>query len=108
MTDTITLEFLGTQQLRILNEMSTFRSEMSLFRGVMQDDIRVLLAMAQRQDNETKAIIEEIRRMNRQQSLVNEQLLVINEQLSVINRRLSAMDNINERLSIIEGRVAKP
>jgi len=108
MADTNTLEFLGAQQRRILDEMSTFRNEMSLFRSVVQDDIRVLSAMAVRQDNAIKAVIDEIHRINRQQSLVNEQLLAINEQLSVITQRLSAFDNIHERLSIIESRVAGP
>ena len=121
MADTITLEFLGTQQRRILDEMSTFRNEMSLFRGVVQDDIRVLSAMAQRQDNAIKVTIDEIHRIYQRLSLINEQLQqlpvineqlqqlpVINEQLSVINQRLSDIDNIKERLSTIEGRVTGP
>ena len=71
----------------------------------MQDDIRVLSAMAVRQDNTMKAVIEEIHRLNQRLSVMHEQL---NEQLSVINQRLSDIDNIKVRLSVIEGRVVGP
>jgi len=126
MADTITLEFLAAQHRRILdetslfrNEMSSFRTDMSLCRGLLQDDIRVLPAMAQHRGNAMKAVIDEIHRINQQLSFIHlqqlpaineqlQQLPGVNEQLSVITQKLSDIDNIKERLSIIEGRMAGP
>ena len=49
MPDSITLDFLAAQQPRILDELAAMRSQFTL----MQDDIRVLTAMAIRQDTAT-------------------------------------------------------
>ncbi len=52
----VTLDFLATQQQRILDEMSTIRADIRL----MKDDIGVLSAMAIRQDRATKTVIERL------------------------------------------------
>ena len=52
MPDSITLDFLAAQQQRILDELAAMRSQFTL----MQDDIRVLTAMAIRQDTATRSI----------------------------------------------------
>jgi hypothetical protein len=48
-SETITMEFLGAQQRRILMEMSLIRDEMSLFRAQADEvhhDVQILSAMA--------------------------------------------------------------
>ena len=56
--ETITLEFLATQQRQIIDVLTAMRAQF----GVMQDDIRVLTAMAIRQDNSSKSILDLIQR----------------------------------------------
>lgn len=55
----VTLEFLGRQQQRLLDDFAVMRSDMTL----MKDDITVLAAMAYRQDRATKAILERLDRI---------------------------------------------
>ena len=53
MADPITLDFLATQQCRVLDEMAALRTELALVRTQQvqtAEDIRVLSAMAMRQD----------------------------------------------------------
>jgi hypothetical protein len=52
----ITLEFLGRQQQRLLDDFAVMRGDIAL----MKDDITVLAAMAQRQDRATKTILERL------------------------------------------------
>ena len=54
----MTLDFLAKQQRQIIDELAAMRAQFS----VMQDDIRVLSAMAMRQDNSTKSILDLIHR----------------------------------------------
>jgi type II secretory pathway component PulM len=54
MADDITLEFLARQQSQILSEMSAMRAEMT----EMRDDIRVLTAMAVRQDHRSQRTLD--------------------------------------------------
>jgi hypothetical protein len=56
--EAITLEFLAKQQRQIIDELVAMRTQFS----VMQDDIRVLSAMAMRQDNSTKSFLDLIQR----------------------------------------------
>lgn len=56
--EAITLEFLAKQQRQIIDELVAMRTQFS----VMQDDIRVLPAMAMRQDNSTKSFLDLIQR----------------------------------------------
>lgn len=56
--EAVTLEFLATQQRQIIDELAAMRVQF----GVMQDDIRVLTAMAIRQDNSTKSLLDLIHR----------------------------------------------
>jgi len=56
--EAVTLEFLATQQHQIVDELTAMRVQFS----VMQDDIRVLSAMAIRQDNSTKSFLDLINR----------------------------------------------
>ena len=102
MADTVTLEFLAAQQRRLLDEMALFRTRFA----VVEDDIRVLSAMAIRQDNTSKAVLEHIARLYEQSQRTNEEVRHMNEQLSEemrqMNGRLSAeMRQINERLASI-------
>lgn len=56
--ETITLDFLAAQQRQLLGEMAAMRDELAHMRGDVadvRDDIRVLTAMAIRQDNSSKA-----------------------------------------------------
>jgi methyl-accepting chemotaxis protein len=100
MSDTVTLEFLAAQQRRLLDEMALFRTRFS----VVEDDIRVLSAMAIRQDNTTKAVLEHIARLYEQSQRTNEEMRRMNERLSEemrqMDERLSGeMRQMNERLS---------
>lgn len=52
----VTLEFLGRQQQRLLDDFAVMRGDIAL----MKDDITVLAAMAQRQDRATKTILERL------------------------------------------------
>jgi hypothetical protein len=54
MPDSITLDFLAAQQQSILDELAAMRSQFTL----MQDDIRVLTAMAIRQDTATRNTLD--------------------------------------------------
>jgi hypothetical protein len=56
--EAVTLDFLAKQQRQILDELASMRAQFS----VMQDDIRVLSAMAMRQDNSTKSMLDLIHR----------------------------------------------
>jgi transcriptional regulator len=59
--DTINLEFLAAQQVQILTELRDMRSEMTEMRSEMtemRDDVRVLTAMAIRQDNRAKRTLD--------------------------------------------------
>jgi len=58
MPDSITLDFLAAQQQRILDELAAMRSQFTL----MQDDIRVLTAMAIRQDTATRNTLDLLNR----------------------------------------------
>jgi hypothetical protein len=58
MPDSITLDFLAAQQQRILDELAAMRSQFTL----MQDDIRVLTAMAIRQDTATRNTLDLLHR----------------------------------------------
>jgi len=93
--ENVTLEFLGRQQRRLLDEMTTFRDEMSMFRN----DISVLSAMAMRQDHATKKLIEQMHRVNERLAAIegtNERVVAalngINELLGAIDRRLAALE----------------
>ena len=56
--EAITLEFLAAQQRQIIDELAAMRAQFS----IMQDDVRVLTAMAIRQDNSTKSMLDLIHR----------------------------------------------
>ena len=58
MPDSITLDFLVAQQHPILDELAAMRSQFTL----MQDDIRVLTAMAIRQDTATRNTLDLLHR----------------------------------------------
>ena len=63
--ETITLEFLAAQQRQILDELALVRTELAGMRAemaLMRDDNRVLTAMAMRQDNSTKSMLDLIHR----------------------------------------------
>jgi hypothetical protein len=58
-SETITLEFLGAHQRRILMEMSLIRDEMSLFRAQVDEvhhDVQILSAMAMPKTSETRQL----------------------------------------------------
>lgn len=54
MSEPITLDFLARQQQRILDELASMRTQFTL----MQDDIRVLTAMAIRQNTATRNTLD--------------------------------------------------
>jgi hypothetical protein len=56
--EAVTLEFLAQQQRQIIDELAAMRAQF----GLMQDDIRVLTALAVRQDNSNKSILDLIQR----------------------------------------------
>lgn len=53
----ITLEFLASQQVKLLDEARAMRSEM----GQMRDDIRVMAAIVQRLDGTVQGLVSEVR-----------------------------------------------
>jgi len=108
--ENVTLEFLGRQQRRLLDEMTNFRDEMSMFRN----DISVLSAMAVRQDHATKKLIEQMHRVNERLAAieganerVDERLAAIEGTNERVDERLAAIEGtnerVNERLAAIEG-----
>ena len=61
MSDPVTLDFLAAQQRTILDEIAATRTEMATMRGqfsMIQDDIKVLSAIAMRQDNTAKTMLD--------------------------------------------------
>jgi hypothetical protein len=58
MSEPITLDFLARQQQRILDELASMRTQFT----PMQDDIRVLTAMAMRQDTATRNTLDLLHR----------------------------------------------
>jgi chromosome segregation ATPase len=94
--ENVTLEFLGRQQRRLLDEMTNFRDEMSMFRN----DISVLSAMAVRQDHATKKLIEQMHRVNERLAAIEGANERVNERLAAIE---GANERVNERLAAIEG-----
>ena len=93
MSDDVTLEFIAAQQRHILNEMSLLRTHF----GVMQDDIRVLSAMALRQDNTAKALVDQIDRIYHELCEENqrtrEDMKRIHQQLQGVDGRLASMES---------------
>jgi phosphoglycerate-specific signal transduction histidine kinase len=85
MSDTVTLEFLAAQNRHILNELSSLRTHI----GFMQDDIRVLSAMAMRQDNTTKALIAQIDRFHRD---LHQEMQGIREDMRRTQERLGPVE----------------
>ena len=92
MSDAVTLEFLANQQRHILNEISSLRTHF----GVMQDDIRVLSAMAVRQDNTTKALVDLVDRiyheLHQEMQGVRADMRRIQEQIQGIDGRLASVE----------------
>ena len=77
MPDPITLEFLAAQQRQMLDELATFRVDMAAFRtqfAALPDDIRVLSAMAIRQDNSAKATLDLLHALTSQQNRLADRL----------------------------------
>jgi predicted nuclease with TOPRIM domain len=65
MTDDITLDFIGAQLQRVLDDNAVFRSELADIRGEIagfRDDMRVLTAMTMRIDNKLNRLEDEIHR----------------------------------------------
>lgn len=58
MPDPITLDFLAAQKSRILDELAAMRGQFTL----MQGEIRVLTAMANRQDTATRNTLDLLHR----------------------------------------------
>ena len=78
----ITLDFLAAQQRTILDEMAVMRTEMAAVRtdiGLIKDDIGVLAAMAQRQDRATKAVLDLVNNLTRQQNRPHDRLRQLEE-----------------------------
>jgi DNA repair exonuclease SbcCD ATPase subunit len=104
--ENVTLEFLGRQQRRLLDEMTNFRDEMSMFRN----DISVLSAMAVRQDHATKKLIEQMHRVNERLAAIEGANDRVNERLTAIEgtneRVVAALNGVNELLGAIDRRLA--
>jgi hypothetical protein len=98
MSDTITLEFLAGQQHQLLDEMSLFGAKLS----IVQDDIRVLLAMAVRQDTTTKAVFDQVERRNEAIRRVSDETRRAGEEMRRLN---DEMQRIHERSTSIEARI---
>jgi hypothetical protein len=73
----VTLEFLAEQQRRLLDEMAAMRLEAAGHRTEfvnIRDSITVLTAIAMRQDNTLKALLDEVRAMHTQFARFNDRL----------------------------------
>jgi hypothetical protein len=82
MAETITLEFLAAQQRRTLDELAAIRVEMAGMRTefvTMRDDITVLTAIVVRQENTTKAILDQLRTMTTQQNRFGDRLSALED-----------------------------
>ena len=83
MAETVTLEFLATQQRRTLDELAAVRTEMASVRTEfvsMRDDLMVLTAIVTRQENTMKAVLEQLRTMTSQQNRLSDRLLQLEAQ----------------------------
>ncbi len=104
--ENVTLELLGRQLRRLLDEMTNFRDEMSMFRN----DISVLSAMAVRQDHATKKLIEQMHRVNERLAAIEGINDRVNERLAAIEggneRVIAAINGVSEHLGAINGRLA--
>ncbi len=78
MAETITLEFLATQQRRMLDEMVSMRGEM----GSIRDDIKVLTTIVLRHEETLIRILEQITAMVAQNARVVDRLRVIEGRVS--------------------------
>ena len=73
----VTLELLSRQQLRILDEMQLLRADVKELRQdnlLIRDDIKVLSAMAIRQDHATKALLDDMRTLHTQIARMNDRV----------------------------------
>ena len=73
--ETVTLELLSRQQRRILDEMQLLRADVKELRQdnlPIRDDIKVLSAMAIRQDHATKALLDDMRILHTQIGRMND------------------------------------
>jgi hypothetical protein len=66
--ETVTLDFIATQQRQLLTEF-----------GAMRDDIRVLTAIVMRLDNAQAAMLEQLRLMVAQHTRTAERVRVLEE-----------------------------
>ena len=74
---TVTLELLSRQQQRILDEMQLLRADVKELRQenlLIRDDIKVLSAMAVRQDHATKALLDDMRTLHSQIARMNDRI----------------------------------
>jgi hypothetical protein len=78
MPETITLEFLATQQRRILDEMVSMRGEM----GSIRDDLRVPTAIVLRHEETLIRVLEQITAMVAQNARVVDRLRAFDERVS--------------------------
>lgn len=112
MSDAVTLEFLAAQQRQLLDEMSLFRAKFA----IVQDDVRVLSAMAVRQDTTSKAVFDQLERGNEAIRRVSEEMHRLNDEIQRVNGEIQRvngemqrvngeMQRVNERLTSIEARI---
>jgi len=78
MAETVTLEFLATQQRRILDEMGSMRGEVASIR----DDIRVLTAIVLRHEETLIRILEQITAMVAQNARMVDRVHVLDGRVS--------------------------
>jgi hypothetical protein len=82
MAEPITLEFLAAQQRRLLDEMAAIRAELALVRTQQVqtgEDIRVLSAMAMRQDATLRSHTELLHTIISQQNRLGERITHLEE-----------------------------
>ena len=78
MAETVTLEFLATQQRRILDEMVSMRGDVASIR----DDIRVLTAIVLRHEETLIRILEQITAMVAQNARMVDRMHVLEGRVS--------------------------
>jgi hypothetical protein len=99
MSDAVTLEFVAAQQRQLLDEMSLFRAKFA----VVHDEIRVLSAMAMRQDTTSKAVLDQLERGSEETRRLNQEMRrFFSEE---IQRVTGGIQRVNERLASIEARI---
>jgi chromosome segregation ATPase len=84
----ITLDFIGEQLRRVLDEQRATRDSI----GSLRDDMTVLTGIAMRMDSTLQGLVTEIRGIHRQQARLRQHDERLDARLDAIEARLAALE----------------